>query len=197
MYPEINKKIERFVNKTQTFPDFWDIKKQIEKVNVENKLKLQDIQIHNEAEKIFIAIGKKLKKRRNIDDGNVMYSYLRPDDSGDPADQDAELDTKLVQLGKVAEMKINRVFEEFVEKQVNRGLSEDEEVKTDEEENEITLEKIQNKIDSDEDNEVVTIENINCQEKDICEDPKDDEKESEDELNSSSGSLNDLLDESE
>ena len=197
LYPEINKKIERFVNKTQTFPDFWDIKKQIEKVNVENKLKLQDIQIHNEAEKIFIAIGKKLKKRRNIDDGNVMYSYLRPDDSGDPADQDAELDTKLVQLGKVAEMKINRVFEEFVEKQVNRGLSEDEEVKTDEEENEITLENIQNKIDSDEDNEVVTIENINCQEKDICEDPKDDEKESEDELNSSNGSLNDLLDESE
>ena len=190
-YPEINRKIERFVNKTKTFPDFWDIKKQIEKVNEDNSLRLMDMQIHNEAEKIFIAIGKKLKKRRNIDDGTVMYAYLKPDDAGDPAEKDSELDTKLTQLGKEAEVRINKVFEEFVDKQMTKGQSDqedntDHEDKSDEEEiNELTLDNIQNNIETDDEDGEKAIENLNSDEEADCE------------LNSSSGSLNDLLDESD
>lgn len=200
-YPEINKKIERFVNKTKTFPDFWDIKKQIEKVNEDQNLCLMEMQIHNEAEKIFIAIGKKLKKRRNIDDGTVMYSYLRPDDTGDPAEKDAELDTKLMQLGKEAEVRINKVFEEFVDKQVTKGQSDQEEDNTDQEDdsdeeemNELTLENIQNNIESDDFYEE-NIDNVDiCGEDTIDDLNSDEDGETRDESNSSSGSLNDLLD---
>ena len=205
-YPEINKKIERFVNKTKTFPDFWDIKKQIEKVNEDNNLRLMDMQIHNEAEKIFLAIGKKLKKRRDIDDGTVMYSYLRPDDAGDPAEKDTELDSKLTQLDKEAEVRINKVFEEFVDKQVTKGQNDQEEDDTDQEDNseeeemnELTLENIQSNIGSDDDHEEE--EDIAIVE-DNCDDAKEDLNSEDageigDELNSSSGSLNDLLDESD
>ena len=200
-YPEINKKIERFVNKTKTFPDFWDIKKQIEKVNEDQNLCLMEMQIHNEAEKIFIAIGKKLKKRRNIDDGTVMYSYLRPDDTGDPAEKDAELDNKLMQLGKEAEVRINKVFEEFVDKQVTKGQSDQEEDNTDQEDdsdeeemNELTLENIQNNIESDDFYEE-NIDNVDiCGEDTIDDLNSDEDGETRDEANSSSGSLNDLLD---
>ena len=198
-YPEINRKIERFVNKTKTFPDFWDIKKQIEKVNEDNSLRLTDMQIHNEAEKIFIAIGKKLKKRRNIDDGTVMYAYLKLDDAGDPAEKDTELDTKLTKLGNEAEVRINQVFEEFVDKQMTKGPSDQEEDNTDQDENsdeeemnELTLDNIQNNIESDDEHEQdisgeEAIEDLNS----------GDAKKAKDELNSSSGSLNDLLDESD
>ena len=198
-YPEINRKIERFVNKTKTFPDFWDIKKQIEKVNEDNSLRLSYMQIHNEAEKIFIAIGKKLKKRRNIDDGTVMYAYLKLDDAGDPAEKDTELDTKLTELGNEAEVRINQVFEEFVDKQMTKGPSDQEEDNTDQDENsdeeemnELTLDNIQNNIESDDEHEQdisgeEAIEDLNS----------GDAKKAKDELNSSSGSLNDLLDESE
>ena len=79
--------------------------------------------------------NKKLKKRRDIDDGTVMYSYLRPDDAGDPAEKDTELDSKLTQLDKEAEVRINKVFEEFVDKQVTKGQNDQEEDDTDQEDN--------------------------------------------------------------
>merc|ERR1711983_628218 len=107
------------------------------------------------------------------DDGTVMYSYLRPDDSGDPAERDAELDTKLMQLGKEAEVRINKVFEEFVEKQATKGQSDQEEDNTDQEDNsdeeemnELTLENIQNNIESEDYNE----ESIDNVEEDTIED---------------------------
>ena len=132
-FPVINRKIERFVNKTKSFPDFWDIKSQIEKINQEDGLQLTDMQIHNETEKIFISVGKKLKKRRNIDDGSVMYSYLKPGDS-DPAASDPQLESKLNQLGKEAKERIEKVFEEFTEKQAAGVKSNEEESDTENEE---------------------------------------------------------------
>ena len=136
-----------------------------------------------------------------------MYSYLRPepDDTGDPAERDAELDTRLMQLGKEAEVRINKVFEEFVDKQVTKGQSDQEEDNTDQEDNsdeeemnELTLENIQNNIESEDYNEE-SIDDVGdiCGE-DTIEDLNSDEAgETRDELNSSSGSLNDLLDESD
>ena len=205
-YPEINKKIEKFVNKTKSFPDFWDIKKQIEKVDSDKNLNLTDMQMHNEAEKIFIAVGKRLKKRRNIDDGTVMYSYLKPDDSGDPAAENQDLDNKLLELGKVAEQKINKVFEEYVEKQAsgakpsdddgdNTGQDSDTEVEEDEEN--VTLDHLseaeeQSHSDGDASiNDVVDLgsdDNIEKEDDDAISDPHSD---------SSCGSINNLLEESD
>jgi len=119
-YPEIGKKIEKFVNLTKEFPDFADIKKEIEEVNLKNSLQLTEMKIHSEAERIFVVVGKKLKRRRFDDDATCMYSYLEDNDPGDPATQDKELDSKLDELGKIAKQKIDTVFEEFVERQVNK-----------------------------------------------------------------------------
>ena len=133
-FPAINRKIEKFVNRTKSFPDFWDIKKQIENINTEDSLRLTEMQIHNEAEKIFISVGRRLKKRRNNDDGTVMFSYLNPAES-DPALNDAELDSKLALLGKEAKERIEKVFEEYTEKQAAGVKSNEEESETEEEEN--------------------------------------------------------------
>ena len=207
-YPEINKKIEKFVNKTQSFPDFWDIKKQIEKVNDEKQLNLTDMQMHNEAEKIFIMVGKKLKKRRNIDDGTVMYSYLREDDKGDPAAGDVDLDLKLQELGKVAEQKINKVFEDYAEKQAAGVKADDSDNTEPEEEDE------DNESDNDKDgNDDLTLDDVEGHEDNIEEDNNSDNNEAssesetddnEEELkdeelksDTSSGSINNLLEESD
>merc|ERR1712150_79360 len=131
----MGRKIEKFVNRTKSFPDFWDIKKQIENINTEDSLRLTEMQIHNEAEKIFISVGRRLKKRRNIDDGSVMFSYLNPAEK-DPALNDAELDNKLVMLGKEAKERIDKVFEEYTEKQAAGVKNNEEESETEEEEEE-------------------------------------------------------------
>ena len=165
------------------------------------------MQMHTEAEKIFIAVGKKLKKRRNIDDGTVMYSYLKPDDSGDPAAENQDLDNKLLELGKVAERKINKVFEEYVEKQAsgakpnddddgdNTGQDSDTEVEEDEEN--VTLDHLseaeeQSHSDGDASiNDVVDLgsdDNIEKEDDDAISDPHSD---------SSCGSINNLLEESD
>lgn len=198
-YPEVNKKIEKFVNKTKSFPDFWDIKKQIEKVNFDRSLNLTDMQMHNEAEKIFIAVGKKLKKRRNIDDGTVMYSYLKPDDSGDPAAEDRELDNKLVELGKVAEQKINKVFEEYVEKQASGAKpaggeddNSDEDSDTEPEDENITMDNL-----SEGDRDEATVNDIVDLDDDDENDEVEDDAQSNPRSDSSSGSLNNLLEESD
>ena len=204
-FPEINKKIEKFVNKTKSFPDFWDVKKQIEKVNIDSSLNLTDMQMHNEAEKIFISVGKKLKKRRNIDDGTVMYSYLKPDDSGDPASEDTELDSRLKQLGKVAEQKINTVFEHFVEKQaagkspeeLEKGDSEEEDT-SDEEDNLNTLDSIDAaNPDSNTAEECADGSDVINSDEDGSEDVASLAEEKSEISVSSSGSVNNLLEESD
>merc|ERR1719419_1160198 len=130
-HQEINRKIEKYVNKTKLFPDFWDIKKLIGRVNQEKGLNLSDIQMHNEAESIFIAVGKRLQKRRLVDDGTMIHSYLKEEDTGDPAANDLELDSKLRELGRVAEQKLNKVFEEFACKQANGANDDDDDTEED------------------------------------------------------------------
>merc|ERR1712062_916172 len=125
-----------------------------ENINTEDSLHLTEMQIHNEAEKIFISVGRRLKKRRNNDDGSVMFSYLNPAES-DPALHDAELDSKLAMLGKEAKERIDKVFEEYTEKQAacvrnnEEGSEAEEELEEEEEEN-----------DPDIDESSVTDENV-------------------------------------
>ena len=74
--------------------------------------------MHAEAERIFVAVGRRLKVRRFDDDADAMYSYVG-EDGVDPARNDRELQLKLHEQGKVAKAKLDRVFEEFVEKQAS------------------------------------------------------------------------------
>ena len=123
-YPDISKKIEKLVNRTKEFPDFTDIKSQIETVNLIKRLGLTDQQIHTEADRIFVAVGRKLKMRRFDDDADSMYSYLKEDEV-DPAAGDKELQSKLNKQGRVAKQKLDKVFEEFVDKQDRGAVAEE------------------------------------------------------------------------
>jgi len=133
-YPDISRKIEKLVNRTKEFPDFTDIKSQIETVNLTKRLRLTDQQIHTEADRIFVAVGRKLKMRRFDDDAESMYSYLNEDEV-DPAVGDKELQSKLNKQGKVAKQKLDKVFEEFVDRQDRGAVPEEssDEVNSDDE----------------------------------------------------------------
>lgn len=123
-YPEINKKIQKFVNRTKQFPDFHDIKKLVRAANT--TLHLNAIQVNDEAENIFQAVGKKLKNRRAIDEAEVLESYLKEDQMEDPAAKNEDLNKKLIVQAAEGKDKINKYFDDFYKTHVvNANTSEE------------------------------------------------------------------------
>ncbi|KAK3088000.1 hypothetical protein FSP39_013298 [Pinctada imbricata] len=66
-FPEINRKIESFINKTKKFPDFHDIRQVITKVNHRCKLGMRSSAVEKEAREVFTDVGDKLQRRRQAD----------------------------------------------------------------------------------------------------------------------------------
>merc|ERR1712107_181188 len=134
-YPEINKKIEKFVNRTKHFPDFQDIMKLVRAANKE--LHLTEGEMHAESESIFQSVGKTLKKRREIDDHEVMTSYLKEDQNVDPAHGDTELEKRLQEQAELGKKKMSEYMDNFYrENVIQRKDKEEEEDREDEEERE-------------------------------------------------------------
>merc|ERR1712004_867086 len=115
-YPEINKKIEKFVNRTKHFPDFRDIMKLVKAANKE--LHLTEGEMHAEAESIFQSVGKTLKKRREIDDHEVMTTYLKEDQNVDPAHGDTELEKRLQEQAELGKKKMSEYMDNFYRENV-------------------------------------------------------------------------------
>merc|ERR1712004_507105 len=124
-YPEINKKIEKFVNRTKHFPDFQDIMKLVRAANKE--LHLTEGEMHAEAESIFQSVGKTLKKRREIDDHEVMTSYLKEDQNIDPAHGDPELEKRLQEQAEVGKKKMSEYMDNFYRENVIQRKDKEEE----------------------------------------------------------------------
>ena len=61
----------------------------------------------------------------------LYFTILKEEDTGDPAANDLELDSKLRELGRVAEQKLNKVFEEFACKQANGANDDDDDTEED------------------------------------------------------------------
>ena len=123
-YPEINKKIEKFVNRTKQFPDFTDIKKL---VKISNKsLHLSEGEMRAEAESIFLSVGKTLKKRRELDDHEVMTSYLKEDETVDPAAKDEDLEQRLQTQVQEGNKKMEEYMDNFYKESVRNPKSGDE-----------------------------------------------------------------------
>ena len=110
-YPEINAKIEKFVNKTRQFPDFQDVKRLVTEANT--SIRLAPTLLHEEAEKVFRAVGKQLKSRRLADETGVMMSYLKEDQHEDPASNDPELQRVLLEQGEEGRRRIEEFFDNF------------------------------------------------------------------------------------
>ncbi|CAL4119857.1 unnamed protein product, partial [Meganyctiphanes norvegica] len=115
-YAEINKRISAWVNKHKEFPDYCDILNLVKKVTKDSLLPLRPETVRVQAQDIFREVGKMLKDRRESDDLEIFYS--RADDAlEDPGSKDEDLDRKLAENEEVAREKIDKVFQDWVEKE--------------------------------------------------------------------------------
>uniref|UniRef100_K1QJV1 Death domain-associated protein 6 n=1 Tax=Magallana gigas TaxID=29159 RepID=K1QJV1_MAGGI len=140
-YPEINRKIEKFVNKKKCFPDYNDIRDIIVSANNSRALHLKGSAIDRLAREAFSDVGDQLQKRREEDFKYTFLGHLPRDtkivrNEDDPAYEDKSLQLKLEENKKVSRIRLNAVIEKFVEKQDKRGVDDDEDDDEEEEQNE-------------------------------------------------------------
>ncbi|NXV71811.1 DAXX protein, partial [Atlantisia rogersi] len=71
-YPEVNRRIERFINRPEVFPDYGDILKVIQKASARHSLGLARRQMENMAQDAFREVGNRLQERRHLD---LVYNF--------------------------------------------------------------------------------------------------------------------------
>uniref|UniRef100_A0A146L9R0 Death domain-associated protein 6 n=1 Tax=Lygus hesperus TaxID=30085 RepID=A0A146L9R0_LYGHE len=167
----IQRALEKYYNKTKSFPDFSDVYKLVKKVNTEKNLGLTSSQAHLTAQQIFEDFGQKLKRRREYDDFLILRSYLPPEcQIVDPAENDVALREKL-QANKTVGKTEEDVLKDFVNKAIveggssKKGTSKDEETgddnssKSDPEDSE-SEQDVPDKVFMDSDEEMEYFENV-------------------------------------
>lgn len=92
-YPEFNRTIQTFVNRTNTFPDFFDVLKCLQHCNTQYGYRMRRDEMTKIAQDAFIKIGKLLQKRRKTDLYETVSYYSALDK--DPALIDKKLQEKL------------------------------------------------------------------------------------------------------
>lgn len=131
--PEVNNRIQDLVNKERRFPDYHDIIKIYQSVVEDKGLDYSKQELSYKAKETFVQVGRHLKDRRYRDDMAVIDSYI-PDDKNEeepPEKDSSELRSILEQNDKAAEERINKLVNEFVDKQ-EKLKEEPKEVKDDE-----------------------------------------------------------------
>ncbi|KAF1591660.1 Death domain-associated protein 6, partial [Eudyptes moseleyi] len=71
-YPEVNRRIERFINRPEAFPDYTDILKVIQKASARHSLGLTRRQMESMAQDAFREVGNRLQERRHLD---LVYNF--------------------------------------------------------------------------------------------------------------------------
>ncbi|XP_029440024.1 death domain-associated protein 6 isoform X2 [Rhinatrema bivittatum] len=71
-YPEVNRRVERFINKPDNFPDYGDILKVIQKASARHSLGLAKRQMQSMAQDAFRDVGNRLQERRHLD---MIYNF--------------------------------------------------------------------------------------------------------------------------
>lgn len=112
-YPQFNKTVQSFVNKTGTFPDLFDVRRILEHCNEQHSLKLGREEIKAISQDAFIRIGKLLQKRRKTDLYETV-SFFSEGSSKDPAGEDADLKAKLDENRKHYD-RINELINKYAE----------------------------------------------------------------------------------
>ena len=100
-------------------------------------LHLSEGEMHTEAESIFQSVGKTLKKRREIDDHEVMASYLQEDQTVDPAHGDSELEKRLQESSELGKQNMAEYLNNFYRENVIKRKDKPEELE-DREDEEVT-----------------------------------------------------------
>lgn len=115
-YQEFNRTIQTFVNRTNTFPDFFDVLKCLQHCNTQYGYKMRREEMTKIAQDAFIKIGRLLQKRRKTD-LYEMVSYYSGTDK-DPAVVDKKLHEKL-EDNKKHYGKIGDIIDKFARVQDN------------------------------------------------------------------------------
>ncbi|KAK4805156.1 hypothetical protein QYF61_025553 [Mycteria americana] len=88
-YPEVNRRIERFINRPEAFPDYTDILKVIQKASARHSLGLAQRQMESMAQDAFRDVGNRLQERRHLDliynFGSHLTDQYRPGEGGEGA----------------------------------------------------------------------------------------------------------------
>lgn len=131
-YPEFNKKLEKFINQTKSFPDLFDVIKIMDHCNKQYGYRLDQKDRVDEGKSLFLSfynfcyfkyetyvclaarlafqdVGKMLQKRRKAD-LYEMVQYFTANQS-DPAVEDPLLKSKLEENQKNHNRRINEVIE--------------------------------------------------------------------------------------
>uniref|UniRef100_A0AAQ4PY21 Death domain-associated protein 6 n=1 Tax=Gasterosteus aculeatus aculeatus TaxID=481459 RepID=A0AAQ4PY21_GASAC len=121
-YPEINKKIERFINSPeaqQNPPDYQDILQQVLRANERHNLCLSRKQLNQMAQEAFRETGGSMQERRHLDlvynFGSRLTDAYKP--AADPALSDPSLLRKLRSNREVALSRLEGVITRFAIKQ--------------------------------------------------------------------------------
>ncbi|NXD88959.1 DAXX protein, partial [Halcyon senegalensis] len=118
-YPEVNRRIERFINRPEVFPDYSDILKVIQKASARHGLGLARRQMENMAQDAFREVGNRLQERRHLDlvynFGSHLTDQYRP--GTDPALVDPELAKRLRKNRTVALTRLDDVISRYAQLQ--------------------------------------------------------------------------------
>ncbi|XP_065510798.1 death domain-associated protein 6 [Caloenas nicobarica] len=118
-YPEVNRRIERFINRPDAFPDYGDILKVIQKASARHGLGLAPRQMESMAQDAFREVGNRLQERRHLDlvynFGSHLTDQYRP--GTDPALGDPVLAKRLRRNRWVALTRLDGVIAHFAQLQ--------------------------------------------------------------------------------
>ncbi|XP_067111302.1 death domain-associated protein 6 [Osmerus mordax] len=152
-YPEINKKIERFINSPEAQlnpPDYSDILQQVQRANERHSLSLSRKQLVQIAQMAFQETGNRLQERRHLDMvynfGSHLTDPYKP--ATDPAMRDSTLKNKLRSNREAALSSLEQVINKY-------ALQQDD---TEEEERKKRLEKKAQKANEKKDGEEAEME---------------------------------------
>lgn len=116
-YPEVNRRIERLINKPgpDTFPDYGDVLRAVEKAAVRHSLGLPRQQLQLMAQDAFRDVGVRLQERRHLD---LIYNFgchltddYRP--GIDPALSDPALARRLRENRSLAMSRLDEIISKY------------------------------------------------------------------------------------
>lgn len=116
IYTQFNKSIQAFVNRTNSFPDFFDVLKCLEYCNKQYEFKLKADEMKKIAQDAFIKVGKSLQTRRKTDLYETTIQYFVSSTDPDPAIDDIELQSKLSE-NKKYDNRISEIIDKYAERQ--------------------------------------------------------------------------------
>uniref|UniRef100_S4RHT7 Daxx histone-binding domain-containing protein n=1 Tax=Petromyzon marinus TaxID=7757 RepID=S4RHT7_PETMA len=119
-HPEVNRHVERLINKPGFFPDLQDVKGVVRATNQRYNLGLSPREVHNVSLDAFREACTKLQERRHLD---LVYNFgchltedFKP--SSDPARYDGELEAKLRRNRVVALQHLEDVVNKYAELEI-------------------------------------------------------------------------------